>query len=76
MTLGADVAPQHDPAPFLSSWRTQNDAGGALAPVIFSGLAAISTISVATGSGRDRHRALGFWRWVPMFIRRPATTVE
>jgi hypothetical protein len=32
LTLGADVAPQDDPAPFLGSWRTLTDAGGAIAP--------------------------------------------
>lgn len=72
MTLGADVAPQHDPAPFLSSWRTLNDAGGAAAPVIFSALAAVSTLSVATGAMGliALFGAFGFWRWVPMFVRR------
>ena len=72
LTLGADVAPQHDPAPFLSSWRTLNDAGGAVAPVIFSGLAAVATLGVATGAMGviALLGALGFWRWVPMFVRR------
>lgn len=72
MTLGADVAPQANPAAFLSSWRTLNDAGGALAPVMFSGLAAISTMSIATGAIGviALVGALGFWRWVPMFVRR------
>jgi MFS family permease len=74
LTLGADVAPQHDPAPFLGSWRTLTDAGGAAAPVIFSGIAAVSTLSIATGAmgGIAVLGALGFWRWVPMFVsRRP-----
>lgn len=72
MTLGADVAPQSNPAAFLSSWRTMNDAGGALAPVMFSGLAAISTLSIATGAMGviALCGAVGFWRWVPMFVRR------
>lgn len=72
MTLGADVAPQANPAAFLSSWRTLNDAGGALAPVMFSGLAAISTLSIATGAMGviALCGAIGFWRWVPMFVRR------
>ncbi|MGB4136537.1 MAG: MFS transporter, partial [Microbacterium sp.] len=34
MTLGADTAPQRDPAAYLGSWRTLTDAGGALAPVL------------------------------------------
>lgn len=72
MTLGADVAPKTDPAAFLSSWRTLNDAGGACAPVLFSALAAVSTLSVATGAMGviALLGALGFWRWVPMFVRR------
>ena len=73
MTLGADVAPQHHPAPFLSSWRTLNDAGGAVAPVLFSGIAAISTLGLATAAMGliALAGAAGFWRWVPMFARRP-----
>ncbi|MDI6022754.1 MFS transporter [Leucobacter sp. UT-8R-CII-1-4] len=72
MTLGADVAPQDNPAAFLSSWRTLNDAGGALAPVVFSALAAVSTLSIATGAmgAIALLGAFGFWRWVPMFVRR------
>lgn len=72
MTLGADVAPQHNPAPFLSSWRTLNDAGGATAPVLFSAIAFVATIGVATGAMGviALLGAIGFWRWVPMFVRR------
>lgn len=72
LTLGADVAPSHDPAPFLSSWRTLTDAGGAVAPVLFSGIAAVSTLGVATGAMGviGLLGALGFLRWVPRFVRR------
>ncbi len=72
MTLGADVAPQHEPAPFLSSWRTLNDAGGATAPVVFSLLAAVASIGIATGAMGmiALLGAFGFWRWVPKFVRR------
>lgn len=49
MTLGADIAPPDDPAPFLGSWRLITDAGGASAPLIVSILSAASTLSVATG---------------------------
>lgn len=72
MTLGADVAPRRDPAAFLSSWRTLNDAGGATAPIVFSALAAVSTLGVATGAMGviALLGALGFWRWVPRFVRR------
>ena len=49
LTLGADVAPRSDPAPFLGSWRTLTDAGGAVAPLLVSGIAAVSTLALATG---------------------------
>lgn len=73
LTLGADVAPKGDPAAFLGSWRTLTDAGGAVAPVLFSGIAAISTLGVATGAMGliGLVGALGFLRWVPRFVSRP-----
>ena len=46
LTLGADVAPQSEPAAFLGSWRTLTDAGGAAAPLLFSGIAAISSLAI------------------------------
>lgn len=70
MTLGADVAPAGDPAPFLGSWRTLTDGGGSLGPVLFSAVAGVATLGVATAligviafAG-----AFGFVRWVPRFI--------
>ena len=50
LTLGADVAPKGDPAPFLGSWRTLTDAGGAVAPLLVSAIAALSTLAVANGA--------------------------
>ena len=38
LTLGADVAPKTNPAPFLGSWRTLTDAGGAATPLLVSGI--------------------------------------
>lgn len=72
LTLGADVAPQRDPAAFLGSWRMLSDAGGAAAPVLFSVITAVSTIGVATGTIGliSLLGAYGFARWVPMFISR------
>ncbi|QIG41288.1 MFS transporter [Microbacterium sp. 4R-513] len=49
LTLGADIAPKADPAPFLGSWRTLTDAGGAVAPLLVSAIAAVSTLALATG---------------------------
>lgn len=72
LTLGADVAPAGDPAAFLGSWRTLTDAGGAVAPLLVSGITAISSL----GFGAAAMGLLGlagaaaFARWVPMFVPR------
>ena len=72
LTLGADVAPQDDPAPFLGSWRTLTDAGGAVAPLLFSALSAAFSLSVATGAIGvvGLLGAAAFVRWVPRFVPR------
>ncbi len=49
LTLGADVAPKTDPAPFLGSWRTLSDAGGAASPLLVAAITALSSLSIATG---------------------------
>lgn len=72
LTLGADLAPPAEPAPFLGSWRTLTDAGGAAAPLIVSALAAAASLSVAVGAmgviaGLG---AAGFARWVPRYVPR------
>lgn len=72
LTLGADVAPKADPAPFLGSWRTLTDAGGALSPLLVSGITAVATLSIATGAMGliGFLGAFAFVRWVPRFIPR------
>ncbi|MCC2030457.1 MFS transporter [Microbacterium sp. YMB-B2] len=72
LTLGADVAPKQDPAPFLGSWRTLTDAGGAAAPLIVSGVTAIASLSVAAAlmGAVGLLGALGFIRWIPRFSPR------
>jgi MFS family permease len=72
LTLGADVAPKADPAPFLGSWRTLTDAGGAVAPLLVSGIAAVASLAVATGAigAIGLVGALAFVRWVPRFVPR------
>lgn len=72
LTLGADVAPPADPAPFLGSWRTLSDAGGAIAPLVVSGVAAAFSLAVATGvmGVVGLLGAVAFWRWVPRYVPR------
>ncbi|WP_137845135.1 MFS transporter [Microbacterium sp. 2FI] len=73
LTLGADTAPKDDPAPFLGSWRTLTDAGGAATPLLVSGIAAVASLSIATGvvGVIGLLGALAFVRWVPRFVPRP-----
>lgn len=72
LTLGADVAPRSDPAAFLGSWRTLTDAGGAIAPLLVSAIAAAASLSVATGAMGviGLVGALAFVRWVPRYVPR------
>jgi MFS family permease len=72
LTLGADVAPKSDPAAFLGSWRTLTDAGGAVAPLVVSALAAVASLAVATGvmGAIGLLGALAFVRWVPRYVPR------
>lgn len=72
LTLGADVAPQDDPAPFLGSWRTLTDAGGAIAPLLVSALAAAFSLALATGAMGviGLAGAAAFVRWVPRYVPR------
>lgn len=73
LTLGADVAPEREPAAFLGSWRTLTDAGGAVAPLLISAITAVSTLSVAAGAIGviGLLGAAGFLRWIPRFVPRP-----
>lgn len=50
MTLGADLADQRNPAPFLGAWRFTGDAGGAAAPLALAGLTAVVSIAFASGA--------------------------
>ncbi|GAA1959399.1 MFS transporter [Microbacterium deminutum] len=72
LTLGADVAPKADPAPFLGSWRTLTDAGGAVSPLLVSAITAIASLSIAVGAVGVLGfvGALAFVRWVPRFVPR------
>ncbi|MGB4780152.1 MFS transporter, partial [Microbacterium sp.] len=72
LTLGADVAPQHDPAPFLGSWRTLTDAGGALSPLLVWAIAAALSLAASTAvvGVIGLAGAAAFVRWVPRFVPR------
>lgn len=72
LTLGADVAPEKDPAAFLGSWRTLTDAGGAVTPLVVSGVTAVASLSWATGviGVIGLFGAAAFARWVPRFVPR------
>lgn len=72
LTLGADIAPQQEPATFLGSWRTLTDAGGAVAPLIVAGVTAMASLSVASGvmGVIGLLGAAGFIRWIPRFSPR------
>lgn len=69
LTVGADVAPQDEPATFLGAWRTITDAGGAATPLIVSGLTALVSLSAATGAigAIGLLGALAFLRWLPRY---------
>lgn len=73
LTLGADIAPKPDPGPFLGSWRTLTDAGGAASPLLVSAIAAVASLSVASGvlGAIGFLGALAFVRWVPRNTPRP-----
>lgn len=74
MTIGADLAPAADPAPFLGSWRTLTDAGGAAAPLLVAGVTSLWGLPAATAviGVFGLAGAVGFWRFVPRYVpRRP-----
>ena len=50
MTLGADLADQRNPAPFLGAWRFTGDAGNAAAPLAISAITAAISLAIAAGA--------------------------
>lgn len=69
MTLGADVAPPHARATFLSLWRLCQDSGDAAGPLVLAGAAALGSLAtgiwVMAAAGGAAATALA--RWVPRF---------
>jgi MFS family permease len=74
LTFGADLAPRHDPAPFLGAYRFTGDVGNASAPLALSALTAVASLSVAAAAiGVGGLLGAGLLaRWVPRFIPRAA----
>ncbi len=72
MTLGADVAPPSNPAPFLGSWRILSDAGGAAVPLLITAITAIVSLSFATAviGAIGLVGAVGFAVYVPRYVPR------
>ncbi|MFD4420907.1 MFS transporter [Agromyces sp. NPDC058484] len=77
LTLGADLAPRPNPAPFLGAFRTISDAGQAAAPLAIAAVTSAASIMVASAM----MGVLGFvgagilWRYVPRYVpRRPRRT--
>ncbi|MFE5407564.1 MFS transporter [Microbacterium sp. NPDC056569] len=70
MTLGADVAPPADPAPFLGSWRTLTDAGAAATPLLIALITAATSLPAATAvvGGVGLLGAIGFAVSVPRYV--------
>jgi len=62
-----------DPAPFLGSWRTLTDAGGAAAPLLVAGITAIASLPVAAAMVGviGALGAAGFVRWIPRYSPLP-----
>jgi MFS family permease len=49
MTLGSDLAPKQNPAPFLGAWRFTGGVGGAAAPLLIAGVTFVGSIALASG---------------------------
>ncbi|MDQ0743477.1 MFS family permease [Clavibacter sp. B3I6] len=49
MTLGSDLAPKDDPAPFLGAWRFTGDAGSAASPLLIAAITAAASLTIASG---------------------------
>lgn len=70
LTIGADTAPQTDPGPYLGSWRTLTDAGGAASTFIIAGVTALLSLPFASAAMGviALLGCFGFVRWLPRFV--------
>lgn len=80
MTLGADLAPKSNPAPFLGAFRTIADTGQAGAPLLISAVTSLVSIMAASAvvGVLGIVGAAMLWRWVPRYVphRRPGSSRE
>jgi MFS family permease len=78
MTLGADLAPQAAPAPFLGAWRFMGDTGQAAAPLWVSAVTAVTSLAAASVSmGVFGLIGAGLLiRWIPRYVPRRPTTAR
>jgi MFS family permease len=72
MTLGADVAPKSNPAPFLGAFRTIADLGQAGAPLLISAVTSLVSIMAASATmGIVGLIGAGvLWRYIPRYVPR------
>jgi MFS family permease len=70
MTLGADLAPKQNPAPFLGAFRMIGDTGGAGAPLMIAAVTSIASIMVANVAVGvlGLIGAAMLWRWIPRYV--------
>ena len=77
LTLGADLAPKAQPAPFLGAYRTIADAGQAAAPLAVAAVTSVASLAAAaaTMGVLGLVGAAIFWRYVPRYVpRRPRSS--
>lgn len=70
LTLGSDLAPKGNPAPFLGAFRFTVDAGSGVAPLVVSGITAVASLAFAAGSlgALGLVGAFMMWRYIPRYI--------
>ena len=72
LTVGADLAPAANPAPFLGAYRTIADAGAAAAPLAVAAITSAVSIMVASAAMGviGLIGAAMLWRWIPRYVPR------
>lgn len=72
LTLGADLAPKANPAPFLGGFRTIGDAGQAAAPLAVAAITSVASLAVASATMGvvGLVGAAILWRYIPRYVPR------